>query len=290
MKQLNFLGVPAAPLKKARFVVLPLPYEQTTSYGKGTVNGPKAILDASAQVEHYDEELFKETCLRNGICTIHPETLNFCAGPDKFIPALSAYAASLVDRLSRRQIIVGLGGEHSVTYPLAKAYRNIYPQLSILHFDAHSDLRDEYEGSKYSHACVMRRIIGLKPASIVQVGIRSMTPECNELMKHRPLTAFKAHDQCREPQLPNRVLKALKSKDIFITIDLDAFDPSVIPGVGTPEPGGLGWYQVLDILRLVCRQKNVVGFDVVELLPLKGQTVSEFTAAKLIYRLMGYLG
>ncbi|MFA5794387.1 MAG: agmatinase [Candidatus Brocadiia bacterium] len=290
MKQVNFLGVPAAALKDARFVVLPLPYEQTTSYGKGTARGPKAILDASAQVERYDEELDKETFRRNGIITIHSKQLNFLSGPEKFIPALSAYADNLVSRLSRRQIVIGLGGEHSVTYPLVKAYRRLYPELSVLHFDAHSDLRDEYDGSQYSHACVMRRILGLKPTSIVQVGIRSLTPECNGLMKRRPLTTFKAHSECRKPNLPARVLKALKSKDVFITIDLDAFDPSVIPGVGTPEPGGLGWYQVLDILRLVCRHKNVVGLDVVELMPLKGQTVSEFTAAKLIYRLMGYLG
>lgn len=289
MKQANFLGVPMAPLNQARFVVLPLPYEQTTSYGKGTAKGPQSIIDASAQLEHYDEELDKETYRRPGIHTIYPKGINFRSSADRFIPALAEYADVLVRKLSRKQVLVGLGGEHSVTYPLVQAYHRLYSDLSVLQLDAHSDLRAEYEGSRYSHACVMRRILELKPASIVQVGIRSMTPECQALMQHKPLTAFKAHAECRQPNLPAHILKSLKSKDVYITIDLDVFDPSIMPGVGTPEPGGLGWYPVLDILQMVCRKKNVVGFDVVELMPIKGQVISNYTAAKLVYRLMGYL-
>jgi agmatinase len=314
MKQSNFLGVPMAPLNKARFVVLPLPYEQTTSYGKGTARGPQAIISASAQLEHYDEELDQETYSsnpdgfseqepgtgrRNGIHTTYPKGINFRSAPERFIPALAKYADKLVNKLSSQQILVGLGGEHSITYPLVKAYHKLYPNLSVLQLDAHSDLRDEYEGSRYSHACVMRRVLELQPSSIVQIGIRSMTPECAQLVRRKPFNAFMAHSDCRLPGLPllaglpaglpERVLKALKSNDVYITIDLDAFDPSIMPGLGTPEPGGLGWYPVLDILRLVCRKKNVVGFDVMELMPVKGQIISDYTAAKLVYRMMGYL-
>ncbi|MBI4712580.1 MAG: agmatinase [Planctomycetes bacterium] len=298
MKNINFLGIKPYPLNKARFVILPLPYDQTVSYGRGTANGPQAILEASTQVELYDEELGQETCLKAPVHTIHNSGLNFAASPERFAKSLEDYAKKLLTQSAIHNpqfTFVGLGGEHSVSYPLIKAYKEtLYPKLSILHLDAHSDLRDEYaetnvgKGSKYSHACVMRRVLDLKPKSIVQVGIRNLTSNCVRLIKQNKVKTFFAHHLSRIPNLASRILDTIATNDVYLTIDLDCFDPSVVPGVGTPEPGGLGWYEVLNILRPVFRAKNVVGIDVVELAPIKGSNISEFTAAKLIYRLMGY--
>ena len=293
----NFLGVKQAPLSQARFVILPLPYDVTTSYIKGTARGPKAIIDASTQLEFFDEELMKETCLNNPVHTLPVPPLNFQSKADKLIPALGGYMKTLVRKLSPRQTLISLGGEHSLSYPIVSAYQSIYKDLSVLHLDAHSDLRDSYSGTKYSHACVMKRIYDANVRSIVQVGIRNLTADCLKLINAprstlnalRPtLTTHFAHTQLDYARLGKTILSNL-SKNVYVTIDLDVFDPSMMPAVGTPEPGGLNWYQVLDVLRPVFQQKNVVGFDVVELCPIKGSIHSDFTAAKLVYRLMGYL-
>ncbi|MEK7309989.1 MAG: agmatinase [Planctomycetota bacterium] len=303
----NFLGVKQVPLDNARFVVLPLPYDVTTSYIKGTARGPKAIIDASTQVETFDDELRKETCPKNPVHTLPIPPLDFRAKADKLIPALGNYMKTLVGKLSRGQTLISLGGEHSLSYPIVSAYQGIYKDLSVLHLDAHSDLRDSYNGSKYSHACVMKRIYDsmVNPArttsrsggSIVQVGIRNLTADCLKLINTRiphhasripNLTTYFAHTRPDYQKLGKSLLSNL-SDHVYVTIDLDVFDPSMMPALGTPEPGGLGWYEVLDILRPVFQKKNVVGFDVVELCPIKDSIHSDFTAAKLIYRLMGYL-
>lgn len=307
----SFLGLKQTPLNKARFVVLPLPYDITTSYIKGTARGPKAIIDASTQLEFFDEELMKETCLNNPVHTLPTPPLDFHAKADKLIPALGGYMKSLVKKLSPKQTLISLGGEHSLSYPIVSAYQAIYKDLSVLHLDAHSDLRDTYGGTKYSHACVMKRIYDSNVRSIVQVGIRNLTAGCMELINAprsefiplglrviRPtLTTHFAHFQPDYKKVGKKILNLL-TKHVYVTIDLDVFDTSVMPAVGTPEPGGLNWYQVLDVLRPVFQSKKVVAFDVVELCPIKGQTcqndsvglvASDFTAAKLIYRLMGYL-
>jgi len=286
----NFLGVKQAPLNRARFVVLPLPYDVTTSYIKGTARGPAAIIKASAQVETFDEELQQDTASKSGIYTLDVPPINFRARPEKLIPLLERYTKSLLKGLSKEQVLISLGGEHSLSYPIVSAYQSIYKDLSVLHLDAHSDLRHSYNGSLYSHACVMKRIYDSKVESIVQVGIRNLTADCLKLINTRipNLTTHFAHTQPDYKKLGQAILSNL-SQNVYVTIDLDVFDPSLMPAVGTPEPGGLNWYQVLDVLRPVFQKKNVVGFDVVELCPIKGQIASDFTAAKLIYRLMGYL-
>ncbi|MEW6025813.1 MAG: agmatinase [Planctomycetota bacterium] len=289
----TFLGVRNAPLDKAKFVILPVPYDVTTSYIKGTARGPAAILKASAQVETFDEELEQDTAQKTSIYTLPTPPLDFRAKADKFIPALKNSMKTLVRKLSPHQTLITLGGEHSISYPLVSTYQSIYKDLSVLHLDAHSDLRDSYGGTKHSHACVMKRIYDSGIKSIVQVGIRNLTADCLKLLNSRiphPVSriyTYLAHTHPDYKVLGKKILSTLTDK-VYVTIDLDVFDPSVMPAVGTPEPGGLNWHQALDILRPVFQKKNVVGFDVVELCPIKGQIASDFTAAKLIYRLMGY--
>lgn len=272
---------------KSNFIILPVPYEKTTSYKKGTAKGPAAIINALNQVELYDEELMSETH-RAGIHTIPIEkvksTISFNMSPDKFCGKLSEYIKPFV---RSRQILIALGGEHSITFGLVKPYLKEYPNLSVLHFDAHSDLRDEYDGSQYSHAAVMRRVSELCP--ITQVGIRSLSEEDYKIINRGNINTFFAHKIHKKPfgKIVNQIQKQL-SKDVYLTIDLDVLDPSYMPGVGTPEPGGLSWYEILDILRPIFQNHHVVGMDVVELCPLKDNNISEFTAAKLIYRLIGY--
>ncbi|HLD35983.1 MAG TPA: agmatinase [Planctomycetota bacterium] len=294
----NFLGIRQTPLSQARFIFLPLPYDVTTSYIKGTDRGPAALIKASAQVETFDDELQQDITNNTSIHTLNAPPINFRARPEKFIPALERYTKSLLKGLSKEQILISLGGEHSISYPLVKAHQEIRStDISVLHLDAHSDLRDSYNGSKYSHACVMKRIYDANVRSIVQVGIRNLTADCAALIhtgiRHPvsgipKLSTHFAHTQPNYQKLGQAILSNL-SQNVYVTIDLDVFDPSMMPALGTPEPGGLNWYQVLDILRPVFQKKTVVGFDVVELCPIKGNIISDFTAAKLIYRLMGYL-
>jgi agmatinase len=297
----TFIGYDNTPLNQARFIILPLPYEVTTSYIKGTRKGPSAIISASANVETYDEELEKETYKTAKIHTSKIPDLDFRARPEKFIPSLNKYIKSLIKKLSSEQVLISLGGEHSISYPIVSAYQEAYKDLSVLHLDAHSDLRESYAGSIYSHACVMKRIYNSKVKSIVQMGIRNLTQDCMELIRRTSgpgcttLKTFFAHKH--QPPLqdtPNafgeikEILNTLFD-NVYVTIDLDVFDPSVIPAVGTPEPGGLCWYDVLEILRPVFGTKRVVAFDVVELCPIDNSIVSDFISAKLIYRLMGYI-
>lgn len=272
----------------AKFIVLPLPYEKTTTYVKGTANGPQAILDASCQVEPYDEELQTEI-YKTGIYTIPLKKirsrLNFNAPPEKFVRQLRQYTQDLI---RPDKLLVSLGGEHTITLGLVQAHKKYYPKLSVLQLDAHSDLLDEYEDTRYGHASVIRRITKLCP--VVQVGTRSISEDHASIMQKKlPVKLFYAHKiQGRIKQTAREILKHLKG-DIYVTIDVDVFDPAYMPAVGTPEPGGLTWYEVLDILRPVFKTKRVVGFDLVELCPQKDSIISDFTAAKLAYRLMGYL-
>lgn len=280
MKMAYFLGE-KFNTEKARFLVLPIPYERTTSFRKGTRHGPKAFLEASDQLELYDEELDQETWLE-GIHTF-PMMIS-SQSAEKFFPKLTSYVEKIA-RMQEKTLFV-IGGEHSLTQAIVPAYLKHYPNLSVLHFDAHADLRSEYEGTPYSHACA------LYPASrvckVVQVGTRSIGPE--ELLNtaHGNVTTFKMHKNLDVATLIPKVLDAL-TKDVYVSIDVDGFDPSVIPGVGTPEPGGFSWYDGLALLRAVFERKNIVGVDVMELCPLQDTNISEFTAAKLVYRLMGYL-
>lgn len=283
----GFLDVPPEmrSWETARFAVLPMPYDATCSYGVGTRNGPAACIAASHQVEWYDEELGIEAC-EAGIVTLRPPD-PVASGPEDQIAAFEEAARVVVEA---GKTIVGLGGEHSVSFATYRALAARWPSLSVLQIDAHLDLRPHYHGTVASHAAVMRRMLDAG-AHTVQVGIRSGSMEEWELVRARGLAVFRAQDIAPRPatEWVPRVLDALPDGPVFVTIDLDGFDPSVIPGTGTPEPGGLGWWQGLALLRAVCAQRQVVGFDVVELEPQAGSRVTDFAAARLAYKLMGYL-
>ncbi|OGR37328.1 MAG: agmatinase [Elusimicrobia bacterium GWA2_64_40] len=268
-------------LENAAFAVLPVPYERTVSYGKGTRRGPAAIIEASPQVELWDEETKTETW-KKGIFTAQPVD---CSLPEaKFFPHLERTVEGLL--ASTKAIPFFLGGEHSVTQALLPPFIRRHKDLSILHFDAHADLRTEYRGSRHSHACAVY------PASrsnkVVQVGIRSVGHDERQFHNAGNVRTFLMHENLDLKKLERDVLREL-SGTVYMTLDSDGFDPSVMPGTGTPQPGGFLWYDALRLFKAVCAKKRVVGVDLVEVSPVKGSNISEFNAAKLVYRLMGYL-
>ncbi|MBW2977491.1 agmatinase [Candidatus Woesearchaeota archaeon] len=264
---------------KSKFVIVSAPYEGTVTWGKGTAKGPSAIIKASQNMELYDEELDKEN-YKAGICTL--KELEAADSPEKMVDEIEKTGSSLI---KDGKIPVMLGGEHSISTGLVRAFKKKYDDLSVLQLDAHADLRQEYEGSKYSHASVMARVREICPA--VQVGIRSLSVEESEWIKKDNLPIFFAKDIHDSTDWMDDAISKL-SDNVYITIDLDVFDPSILSATGTPEPGGLRWYQVVKFLRKVCEQKNIVGFDVVELAP-SGDISCDFLAAKLVYKLVGYL-
>ncbi len=280
----NFLGLPPedSALESSGVVVLPVPYEATTSYLPGARNGPQAILDASRAVELYDHELEDEP-FRIGVHTAAPLALP-ASGPEAALAELrKAYAA-----LARSgKFVVMLGGEHSVSVaPILEWASRLKGKgpLSVLQLDAHGDLRDEWEGTPYSHACAMRRVV--ERVRLVQVGIRAIAAEERDTMrKHRVTTVFAA-EMARSDQWQARALAALR-RHVYLTIDVDFFDPSLVPATGTPEPGGGGWYATLRFLERVFRTRNVVAADVVELAPIPGVAAPDFLVAKLVYKLIG---
>lgn len=279
----NFLGLPAkySNYARSRFAVLPVPYDSTTSFQTGTREGPAAIIRASQQVELFDEELEAE-CHKAGVATLDPLMPNM-AGPAAMHEEIFAAAKKIV---RDGKFLIGLGGEHSITSGLVRATMTKHKKLSILQIDAHLDLRDSWEGSKHSHACVMRRCLDLG-AKIVSVGVRNTSLEEHRFLTRRkiePITARQCHT---DDDWVDRVLNAL-SDTVYVTIDIDGFDPSFAPGTGTPEPGGLDWYQVTGLLRLVAAEKKVVAADITEVMPIPGQAVTEFLAARLAYKLICY--
>ncbi|HUT36269.1 MAG TPA: agmatinase [Planctomycetota bacterium] len=278
-----FLGIgpPHSSYESAGAAILPVPFEATTSYVKGTRRGPQAILDASHQVELYDEELGRET-YRLGITTLPTVEVDGLA----YGQAAERIAAAARRPLADGKLLVALGGEHSITPPLVEAAAGICGPLTVLQLDAHADLRDAYDGTPHSHACALRRIRERHDA--VQVGIRALSADEAGLIRDRNYPVFFAHEMAADPAWADRAL-ALLGGQVYLTIDLDAFDPSVVPAVGTPEPGGMGWYETLRFLRRVAAQCRIVAMDVVELCPVPGSIVSDFAAAKLTYRLIGYI-
>jgi agmatinase len=259
----------------AAAAILPVPYDATSSWLKGADGGPAAILDASQYVEMWDIETRSEPW-RRGIVTLEPVELD--GPPERLADSVAERVGAILDR---EQLPIVLGGEHSVTIGAARAARDRYPSLSVLQIDAHADTRESYHGSTHNHACVMARVRERCP--IVQVGIRSVdTDEMRDLDEARVIWG---HEIAADPSGPwiSRAVDLL-TDDVYVTIDLDGFDPSIIPSTGTPEPGGLDWHQVNNLLARVARDRRVVGFDVVELLP--GHPPSAFTAAKLIYRFL----
>jgi agmatinase len=271
--------------ERARFVVLPGPYDGTTTFLKGTARGPRAVIQASQQVELWDEELEQETYTA-GIATIKTPMIENLQSQD---------AAQVLDDLAaphfaRGQCVVTLGGEHSISLGPVRAAKRAYPKLSLLHIDAHADLRQEYDGTCYGHGCVMRRILDDVKVPLVQVGIRSLSPEEAAVIRGgKGVKTFYRHQMRDVIQGAKTIVDALPTDDVYVSVDMDAFDPALVAGTGTPEPGGLSWWEMLELLRRVASARRVIGFDVVETIPLEGQAVSEFVAARLTYRFMGYI-
>ncbi|RJQ53537.1 MAG: agmatinase [Nitrospiraceae bacterium] len=273
----NFGGLPArySTYKHSNIVVLPVPFDKTSSWIKGSDKGPRAIINASRNMELYDIETDSEV-YRKGI---HTAKAVKSGNSEKMVDSVHKKVGKL---LQDHKFVVLLGGEHSVSLGAIRAHAESYGNLSILHLDAHSDLRDSYEGNKYSHASIMARTKEITE-DIISVGIRSS--DSSELKNIRKQNTFYASYIHHSGDWIKKVVKKL-SRDVYISIDLDVFDPSIMPSTGTPEPGGLGWYDVIDLLDHVTRHKNVVGLDVVELCPSKNNPAPDFLAAKLIYRLL----
>jgi agmatinase len=282
----NFGGLPDEHSQYAtsRAVIFPVPLERTTSYEHGTRNGPAAILAASRNVELYDEELELEPYKEIGIHTL-PAIDTSDGTLDEVISEIFTAQLGL---LEDGKFTVALGGEHSLTPPLVSATAKKFKDLSVLQIDAHADLRDEYHGNPASHACAMRRVVEVCPA--VQVGIRSLSVEEAQAIPHLNTSIYWAKDIARAP-LKSWIAKVLAdlSPNVYLTIDLDGFDPAFVPATGTPEPGGLDWMQVTSLIRAVADHKKIVGMDVVELLPQPGDHASDFLAAKLVYKCLGYI-
>lgn len=279
---MNYGGIDAVcSFVDATFVVVPVPYDLTSTYQPGSRRGPAAILEASANMELYDEEMGKETYLA-GIHTTAPLEVD-ARGPMEMVAAVRKAISHV---LSFDKIPIILGGEHSISLGAVQATKEKYPRISVLQLDAHADLRNGYQGSPYSHAAVARRIAEICP--LVQCGIRSLSAEEAVFMKEGKVQTFFADDILAETECRKKICKSL-SEDLYITIDLDVFDPALMPSTGTPEPGGLGWRDVLVLLKEVFRRCRVRGVDVVELAPIPGLVAPDFLAAKLVYRLMGYL-
>jgi agmatinase len=262
----------------ARIAVVGVPYDGTSTWVKGADKGPTAILRASANMELYDIETDSEP-YRHGIFTDEP--VREAESADTMVRAVEARVR---DHLIDNRFVVVMGGEHSVSIGAVQAHADVFAGMSVLQLDAHADLREEYEGSRHNHACVMARVRECCPA--VQVGIRSM--DASEKLAMEPDRVFFAHDIQGRQDWVEQVVARLTDK-VYVTIDLDVLDPSIMPSTGTPEPGGLLWYDVLGLLRAVCRARRVVGFDVVELCPTDANWAPDFLAAKLIYKTLGYV-
>ena len=265
----------------SRVVILPVPYDGTATYRTGSREGPAAILSASANMELFDEDLKREPA-EVGIATLEPVEPD-ARGPERMIEAVFKRCSGPVND---GKFVLGLGGEHTITLGLLRPHlENRAKDLSILQIDAHADLRNTYQESRFSHACVMRR--ALEHCPVVGVGIRSFCREEYKFMKESGLQPFTMEKVRTRDDWIDQVVERL-SKSVYVTVDLDGLDPSVCPGVGTPEPGGLDWHQVIRLLKMVFKKRQVVGADVVECLPLPGQCQTEFLAARLVYKMIGY--
>jgi agmatinase len=264
----------------ARVVILPIPLDRTTSYVPGTRNGPHEILVASSHMELWDEET--QTDVHSiGIFTL-PE-MEFPFGTiEEVVGEIRRVASEIV---SRDKFPVVIGGEHSITPAVVGAVAARYPGLSVLQIDAHADLRDSYMGTRHNHACAMRRVLEYAPTT--QVGIRSLSPEEAAAIPTLSTHVFYDFNMRNDPRWMDRVVETL-SDTVYVTIDVDGFDPAIMPATGTPEPGGLSWYEMLGLLRRVAEKKRVVGFDLVELSPMGGNVAPNFLCAKLIYKLLSY--
>ena len=286
----NFLAIEEeySNYEKSKIAIVQAPYEHTVSYGGGTKNAPKAIIEASAFVEFYDDEFDKEVCFEKGIATLQEIDLTNCHDE-----TMLQKVENLVGKLLQDdKFVVVLGGEHTISIAPIKSHFKKYPQMSILHFDAHSDLRVEYQGSKYSHASFMSRVCEFFPTkNITQVGIRALCSDERKFIKENNINTFFASAirrglHCADWQ---RKIVSTLSDEIYITFDVDFFDPAIMPTTGTPEPDGFLYNETLEIFREIKKaNKKIIGFDIVELAPLETLTHPNLTTARLIYKLLNY--
>jgi len=283
---LFYLGGEFSLLKNSKVVVVPFGFEKSVSYGRGTSRGPAAIIQASHQVEYYDEELAQETGKKIGIATLEKIKVgkSFSLARKQIQPIIGKI-------LKNNKFPLTLGGEHSITPFIIETIKNFsQKEFSILQFDAHADLRDGYLGQKYSHAAAMRRCLDFSDVNLVQIGVRNISTENDELnfweKNQNRIKTFWTKD--KKDWKISEIVDMLK-ENVYLTFDVDALDPSIMPSCGTPEPGGLGWYEVLDILRAVAKNKKIIGADFVELAPIKNFHAPDFLVAKLIYKILGYI-
>lgn len=264
---------------QALFHVIPVPYEKTVTYGTGTRKGPSAILTASQQLELFDGVGIPADM---GICTRAP--LNCHGAPEVVLGELSQQVEEVVER---NKIPVILGGEHTITAGVLRGVSRVLGPVGVVQFDAHADLRDTYEGSPYNHACVMRRVLD-QGLDLFQIGVRSLSLDEAKFRRDNRIGLLDAVDIAKKG-IPPIILPDDFPIHIYISIDVDSLDPSLMPATGTPEPGGLTWFQIMEILEKVTQQRNVIGFDVVELAPISGFHAPDFTIARLIYQTMGFI-
>ena len=279
----GFLGYEADPKIENKVVVVPFGLEKSVSYGGGTKNGPKEIIRASHQVELFDEELNKEPYKYIGIKTLKPFPIK--KNLESAINQLSLINKKII---SENKFPLVLGGEHSITPGSIKPFVEKYNELTILHFDAHADLREEYNGEKFSHACAIKRCLDNENVKVVSFGIRNLSAsEINFYNNHRKkIEIFWAKDKKNWDM--NRISEIFLNKNVYITFDVDGFDSSIMPATGTPEPGGFTWDDVIPIIKTVCKNSNIVGADINELAPIKNFDSYNFLVAKLAYKILSY--
>ncbi len=279
MQTKNYAGIPEefAKLESAKIVLIPVPYDGTSTWQKGADKGPEAFLDASANMELYDIETETEV-YQQGVFLADAVTEN--ASPETMVEAVHQATKKYI---KKNKFVTIFGGEHSVSIGTIRAFNEMFPSLTVLQLDAHADLRKEYEGSKCNHACALYE--ASQTTNLIQVGIRSMDVIETTVMD-KDKTYF-AHEMALDDTWMDSAVDQM-TDNVFITIDLDVFDPSIMPSTGTPEPGGLLWYETLEFLKQVFKEKNVVGFDIVELCPNKIDKSSDFLAAKLYYKMLSY--
>lgn len=275
----NFCGLENQTLENSQVIVLPIPFSSTTYWNPDTKFGPQALIEASRHIELYDLELGVDISSKTGIYTLDPLSPSKNS-PQEMIEEVEDIVSQII-KLKKFPFISG--GEHSITLGVVKAISKKYPNLSVLDFDAHTDFRDQFEGTKFHHGTVMRRVYDLG-LPITQVGIRAPSEEEIKFFRKNP----EASNIFYAPEVPKEQIISTLKDNVYISIDLDNFDPSIMPSTGTPEPGGLNWRQVTELIKEVGKRKNIVGFDIVEMSPIPGLIFPEFMAARLAYKIIGY--
>ena len=279
----GFLGLPNEIKSKNKVLVIPFGLESTVSYGRGTKIGPEKIIKASHQVELFDDELKKEPYKKFNLKTLREERIK-----KKLSQALEQLTKIINKTINLKYFPLILGGEHSITPAIIKSFKENYSKLTIVQIDAHADLRNQYLGNKNSHACAMRRCLDFKNVDIISIGIRNICKEEFEFVKKNKNRIKVIWSKDISKKNKTRIKNLIKNKNVYLTFDVDAFDSSLMPATGTPEPGGLFWNDTLDIIKTIFKNSNVIGADVNELAPKKNLHACDFLTAKLVYKMLSY--